>query len=110
MKLHHTVNHQPQEEIVEAIKVKGIIPQVADVYKDLVPEEIRHLPVVWLAEGIWQSKELPVFEVDTANLDRDKLYPNAVVYDVDETLNWWVYQGEIAPDLLKQITESLIEH
>ncbi len=57
MKLHHTVFHTPNEQIGKTIEVNGLIPQVADVYKDLIPEKIRHLPVVWLAEGIWQGWE-----------------------------------------------------
>lgn len=65
MKLHHTVNHTPVEEIAKSIELNGLIPQVADVYRDLVPEGIRYLPVVWLAEGIWQSYDLPIFEVDS---------------------------------------------
>ncbi|KKN64741.1 hypothetical protein LCGC14_0488730 [marine sediment metagenome] len=95
MKLHHTVNHTPIEERTDSIEFTGLMPQVADAYKDLVPEGIRHLPVVWLSEGIWQSQELPVFEVDSGDLDSDKLYPNAIVYEVDKDLHWWVYQGHI---------------
>jgi len=102
MKLHHTVNHIPIEETAKSIEAKGLIPQVADAYKDLVPEEIRHLPVVWFAEGIWQSQELPVFEVDSEDLDKDRLYPVAVVYKTDKDLNWWVYQGSIPPTLMSR--------
>ena len=91
------------EKIAESIEMNGLVPQVADAYKDLVPEAIRHLPVVWLAEGIWQSYELPVFEVNSENLDNDKLYPTAIVYKVDKNLHWWVYQGEIPREVLKAI-------
>jgi len=103
MKLHHTVNHTPIEKIVESIEMNGLVPQVADAYKDLVPEVIRHLPVVWLAEGIWQSYELPIFEVDSENLDSDKLYPIAIVYEVDKNLHWWIYQGKIPANLLFRV-------
>ncbi len=103
MKLHHTVNHIPNEVIAESIELNGLIPQVAGAYKDLVPEKIRHLPVVWLAEGIWQGWEFPIFEVDTNDLDRSKLYPTAVVYECDKCLNWWVYQGKIPTNLLTKL-------
>ena len=103
MKLHHTVNHIHVKEIAQSVEIGGLIPQVADTYRDLVPEEIRHLPVVWLSEGIWQSKELPCFEVDAENLDSDKLFRNNVVYEVDKTLNWWVYQGLIPSENLTRI-------
>ena len=106
MKLHHTVNHIPAEEIAKSIEVNGLIPQVADAYKDLVPETIRHLPVVWLAEGIWQGWELPVFEVDSKDLNLSKLYCTAIVYEVDRHLNWWVYQGGISPQVIKRISDS----
>ena len=81
----------------------GLIPHIADAYKDLVPEEIRCLPVVWFAEGIWQGWEFPVFEVDSDDLDRGKLYPCAVVFDADKHLGWWVYQGNIPTNLLSRI-------
>ena len=102
MKLHHTVDHTPNENIAKSIKAKGLIPQVADAYKDLVPEKIRHLPIVWLAEGIWQSTRLPVFEVDSKDLDEYKLYRCGVVYKADKYLNWWVYQGAIPPDVIER--------
>ena len=105
MKLHHTVNHAPEAEIVKSIELNELIPQVADEYKDLVPEEIRRLPIVWLAEGIWQGLDLPVFEVDSKDLDKSKLYPCAVTYKVDKSLKWWVYQGEIPPQIVKRIRE-----
>ena len=103
MKLHHTVNHAPNEKIAISIEASGIIPQIADSYKDLVPEEIRHLPVVWLAEGIWQGWEFPVFEVDSKDLDRGRLYSTAIVYEVDKHLNWWVYQGHIPRNIISRV-------
>ena len=102
MKLHHTVNHTPVDGITKSIEINGLVPQVADVYKDLVPKEIRHLPVVWLAEGIWQSRELPVFEVDSKNLNEERLHPTTIVYEVDNELHWWVYQGSIPANLLSR--------
>ena len=100
MKLHHTVNRildGQAEGIAKLIEVEGIIPQVPDEYKDLVPETIRNLPVVWLAEGIWQGWEFPVFEVDSKDLNKDKLYP------VLETPAWWVYQGHIPASVLSRM-------
>ena len=101
MKLHHTVNHT-LKGITESIEANGLVPQVADTYSDLVPEKIRHLPVVWLSEGIWQGG-LPVYEVDSGKLDKNKLYPNAIVYECDGKLNWWVYQGNIPANILVRI-------
>lgn len=103
MKLHHTVNHTPADDIARSIELNGLIPQVADAYKDLVPEEIRHLPVVWLAEGPWQSYELPVFEVDSKNLDMDRLHPCRVVFEIDKNLGWWVYQGHITSGIITRL-------
>ena len=103
MKLHHTVNHVPTEEIAISIEQNGLIPQVADEYKDLVPEQIRHLPIVWFAEGVWQSYDLPVFQVESQNLDMTKLYPVVIVYEADKQLHWWVYQGTILPKFLSRI-------
>ena len=100
MKLHHTVIRTFASEHAESIEAHGLVPQVANAYKDLVPEEIRHLPVVWFAEGIWQSYELPIFGVDSKDLDNDKLYPTAIVYEADKNLHWWVYQGKIPAHLL----------
>ena len=100
MKLHHTVNHIPSEWRVASIISNGLIPQVADEYKDLVPEEIRHLPVVWFAEGIWQGWDLPVFEVDSKDLNSNKLYK------VLTNPNWWVYQGEIPLEYIEQLVEG----
>lgn len=103
MKLHHTVGHTPLKEITKSIETNGLIPQVANAYSDLVPEEIRHLPVVWLSEGIWQGGGLPTYEVDSEELDREKLYANAIVYGSDRRLNWWIYQGKIPADILLRI-------
>ena len=103
MKLHHTVNHTPINERAKSIEANGLIPQVADVYKDLVPAEIRHLPIVWLAEGIWQGWDLPIFEVDSKDLDSSKLYRNNFVYEVDRILNWWIYQGYIPRDVISRL-------
>ncbi len=100
MKLHHTVNHIPTDKIATSIELNGLVPLVADAYKDLVPEEIRHLPVIWLAEGIWQGFDFPVFEIDSKDLDKNKLHP---CYG---NLGWWVYQGEIAANLLSRIRED----
>ncbi len=97
MKLHHTVDHEPMCKIVESIEMNGLVPDVACAYKDLVPEEIRHLPVVWFAEGIWHGYELPCFEVESKSLDKSKLYP------VLKDPNWWVYQGEIPSNNLTRI-------
>lgn len=107
MKLHHTVNHTPMGERADSIEFYGLIPQVADAYKDLVPEKIRYLPVVWLAEGVWQGWDYPVFEVDSADLDKGKLYHTAIVYEVDKSLRWWIYQGEIPAHLLTRIYTRL---
>ena len=106
MKLHHTVNHIPVDEIAKSIEANGLIPQVADVYTDLVPEGIRHLPIIWLAEGVWQSYELPVFEVDTEDLDSTKLYPVVFTHGADNYLHWWIYQGKIAAKRLTRIVKE----
>jgi len=103
MKLHHTVNHIPVGKIAESIEINGIVPQIADEYKDLVPPEIRHLPVVWLAEGIWQGRDLPVFEVDRESLDAAKLYHVNIVDEGDKNLGWWVYQGSIPANILTRL-------
>ena len=99
MKLHHTVNHIPNEKIAKSIEATGLIPQVADEYRDLVPEGIRHLPVVWFAEGIWQGWGFPVFEVDSGDLDGNKLHPCVA----DKHLHWWVYQGKIPTRFLHRL-------
>lgn len=112
MKLHHTVDHIPEDVIAQSIEKDGLIPQVASEYKDLVPENIRQLPVVWLAEGIWQGFSHPIFEVDSKDLDNDKLYRNNVVYDADKELKWWVYQGFIPSTLISRVqipSHSLLE-
>ncbi len=103
MKLHHTVDGTLAKEHAKSIEVSGLIPHVADAYKDLVPEEIRHLPVIWFAEGVWQSYELPVFEIDTEDLDKEKLHPCTVFFDADKHLGWWVYQGEVPIQVLKRL-------
>ncbi len=98
MKLHHTVQGTLSRKHADSIEFTGLIPQMANEYKDLVPEKIRHLPVVWLTEGIWQSKELPVFEVDSGDLDEERLFllTDLAVIDV----RWWVYQGSIPRNVL----------
>ena len=101
MKLHHTVNHTPEDGIAKSIEALGLIPQVAVAYKDLVPEDIRHLPVVWLAEGVWQGYDLPVFEIDSKYLDEERLF-----YLTDkavEDVNWWVYQGHIPRERISRV-------
>ena len=102
MKLHHTVIGTLCKEHTKSIEAKGLVPHVADAYKDLIPEKIRHLPVVWFAEGIWQGYEFPCFEVDTKDLDGNKLYPTDILFDTDRYLGWWVYQGIVpVKDLIR---------
>lgn len=103
MKLHHTVHHIPEEEIAKSIQLNGIVPQVADVYKDLVPEEVRYLPIIWLAQGIWQGWSYPIFEIDTRDLDENYLYPIAFTHEKDKELDWWIYQGYISPNVINRI-------
>ena len=109
MKLHHTVIGTLSKEHAKSIEIEGLIPQMADAYKDLVPEAIRHLPVVWLAEGVWQGWDFPVFEIDTSDLDKDKLYPTEIFFEVDKDLHWWVYQGEIPPYQLYRLSRRTNE-
>ena len=60
--------------------------------------------VVWFAEGYWQSKtEFPIFTVDSNRLNKDRLYPTNCTQRGDENLYWWVYQGDIPVELLKEI-------
>jgi len=109
MKLYHKVIHTPTDEIAASIELGGLIPKVADVYKDLVPENIRGESVVWFTENRKLSDGEPCFEVDTKDLDRNKLHHTAVVYEADKELKWWVYQGEIPPQVIKRATEPLIK-
>ncbi len=101
MKLHHTVVGTLAKEHGNSIERVGIIPYIAEAYKDLVPKEIRHLPVIWFAEGIWQGWEFPVFEVESDDLEGDKLYPCAFVDG--KSLNWWVYQGHIPRSIIARV-------
>ena len=103
MKLHHTVNHIPIEERADSIEFTGLIPQVADEYKDLVPEGIRHLPVVWLSETAKSLGELPVFEIDAEDLDQSRLYHTEIFFEADKDLCWWVYQGKIPAELISRL-------
>ncbi len=106
MKLHHTVIGTLSREHARSIEVNGIIPHVADAYKDLVPEEIRYLPVIWLAEGIWQGWEFPIFEVDTEDLDENYLYPTVHFFENDKQLGWWIYQGFIMPNKIRRLHKN----
>lgn len=104
MKLHHTVMGTLSSEHAKSIEVNGLIAYVADAYKDWVPEEIRHLPVVWLKEDIRQGRDLPVFEVDSKYLDKDKLFHITSENETTKALKWWVYQGNIPPNVLTRLT------
>lgn len=110
MKLLHTVIGTLSSEHAESIEINGLIPRVADAYKDLVPEKIRHLPVVWFSETARSLGEFPVFEVDTKDLDESKLYHTTTENDTTKELKWWVYQGEIPPQVIKLVAvEPLIK-
>ena len=93
--LFHKVVHKPEQEIADLIKVEGLIPQVASEYKDLVPDEIKGKPVIWLASKLRSYTDAPVFLIRTDTLDSERLYPV-----VDGSLTWWVYAGLISADKL----------
>ncbi len=101
MRLYHIVNHTPEDKIAKSIELNGLIPRIASVYKDLVPERIRHLPVVWLTEN--RRVGLPLFELDSEDLDVSKLHHTAIVYEVDKKLRWWVYQGFIPSNVVSRV-------
>jgi len=88
--LYHKVVHTPTAKIVRSIMQGGLIPRLACEYKGLVPEVVRHLPVVWLASRLHFYHDAPVFVVDVVCLDRRRLY-----HVEDQELAWWVYQGPI---------------
>ncbi len=91
--LFHKVVHQPEQDIVASIKAKGILPQIASAYKDLVPESICDKPVIWLASKLHSYIDAPVFLIETDTLDLDNLHH---VEDAD--LDWWIYKGSIPAD------------
>ncbi len=91
--LFHKVTHKPEQDIVDSIAIKGILPRIASEYKDLIPEIIRDKPIIWLASKLHSYTDAPVFLVDTSILDINKLY-----HVEDVSLAWWVYEGSIPPD------------
>ncbi len=91
--LFHKVIHEPQKDIVASIKACGLIPQVASEYKDLVPEEVRFRPVIWLASRLHSYTDAPVFLVQADKLKIGKLH-----HVVADDLDWWVYEDAIPAD------------
>jgi len=89
--LYHKIIHEPSNEIVKSIKAKGLLPRIACEYKDLVPEDIRDKPVVWLADKLHCYNDAPVFAVKDWNL-----WPSKLRHVTDIKLHWWVYQGNIS--------------
>ncbi len=100
MKLYHKVIAMPSAWRVQSILQNGLIPQVASAYKDLVPESIRNEPVIWLSERCKAFEGEPCFAVDTEDLDQNRLYHTAIVFEVDRDLPWWVYQEHIPPQVV----------
>lgn len=86
------------EWVLGQIKKQGLRPMRAVEWSTLVPQQIRELPIVWLAEesskkGIW-------LKIETQMLEKSclfKLDPK----DVD----WWVYQGHIPASEIQQIKD-----
>ena len=104
MKLHHKVLGTLANEHAKSIEIHGLVPHVASEYKDLVPEKIRHLPVIWLSERVKSLDGLPIFEVDSKSLDQSKLYHTEIFFESDKDLPWWVYQGNIPPNVLTRLS------
>lgn len=90
------------EEIEECwydIRQNGLKPIVATAYSNLVPIEIRHLPIVWIGELEEVSSSWGcLLEIKASYLLKENLYP-LNLSDVD----WWVYQGEISPEAITRI-------
>ena len=97
----------PTTKIVRSILLKGLIPHLADTYKDLVPEIIRDKPLIWFTENRKLFDGEPCFEVDTEDLDQNKLYHIEVVFEADKDLKWWVYQGRIPSQAVKLVAVEL---
>ncbi|KKK68667.1 hypothetical protein LCGC14_2941740, partial [marine sediment metagenome] len=88
--LFHKIIHEPKQSLMDSIFKNRLAPQVASEYKDLVPEEIRDKPVVWLASKLHSYTDAPVLLIETDRLDATKLY-----HVEDNTLDWWVYEDSI---------------
>lgn len=106
MKLYHKVIGTLADEHAKSIEIHGLIPYVATAYKDLVPENIIHLPVIWLSERIKNLDGLPIFEVDTKDLDQSNLYHTEIIFEADKDLPWWVYQGAIQSQYIRRIANG----
>lgn len=81
-----------QEEILQAldsVSKKGLIAQMPDEWKQLLPKHLQSTPVVWMSGGGRTIHINPDF------LDKSKLF-RLNTTEVD----WWVYAGSIPPEAL----------
>lgn len=81
----------------KGIMMYGLMPQVPEQWKSLLPPRLQTEPVVWLAEGIYQGFECGrILQIETDKLYKAKLY-NLNLPDV----GWWVYEGLIPPQAIQ---------
>ena len=85
-------NPRPDELAVvkESISKRGLIAQLPDEWKGLLPTNLQHRPVVWL----FGSNR--IVKVKRNLLDKSKLFR----IDCPE-VDWWVYTDNIPPKALE---------
>jgi len=95
-------NSKEIEECWRDIKQNGLKPTIATAYSNLVPIEIRHLPIVWMGElKKVSSSHGCVLKIETSHLLEESLYPLNL-----PDVAWWVYQGEISSEALTKIKNA----
>lgn len=86
------------EEIMsarESIEKYGLLPQIPDEWKNLLPKHLQSTPVVWL---IGYDRMLTV---NKNLLDQDKLFR----LDTPE-IDWWVYAGNIPSSAIDAVAPA----
>lgn len=96
-------DHAEVRAALGQISKEGLIPLVAREWANLVPEQIRHLPIVWLAEKVGSSRGVWLW-INTSELDESYLFK----LDLDD-VEWWVYQGNIPNTSIERIEDTMVQ-
>ena len=93
--------HTTRRRDLQSILTLGLLPQLPEEWKGLLPPKLRDTPIIWLNENLPSSylhSSRVILSIDNNYLNQDNLHKlNA------RDVNWWVYEGVIKPEALRII-------
>ncbi|MBT9130920.1 MAG: hypothetical protein DDT41_01216 [candidate division WS2 bacterium] len=84
------------QKVVKKILTRGLKPYIPEEWKNILPIELRAIPIVWLCEWVMMFEEGRVLRINTNNLSLHKLHKLNI-----DSIKWWVYEGKIPVEAIE---------